>query len=96
MLLISDPDMGIPSMHEVLKDLYRLTLAEAQLAQSLINGWSLKEFAARQGVSLHTARSQYKSAAAKVGVNRQADFVRVLLTGPAMLRWQEPTNINLA
>lgn len=96
MLLISDPDLGIPSLHEVLRGLYRLTLAEAQLAQSLINGWSLQEFADRQGVSIHTARSQFKSAAAKVGVNRQADFVRVLLTGPAMLRWQEPTQINLA
>ena len=96
MLLISDPELGIPSLHEVLRGLYRLTLAEAQLAQSLINGWSLQEFADRQGVSIHTARSQFKSAAAKVGVSRQADFVRVLLTGPAMLRWQEPTQINLA
>ena len=96
MVLISDPDLGIPSLQEVLRGLYRLTLAEAQLAQSLINGWSLQEFADRQGVSIHTARSQFKSAAAKVGVSRQADFVRVLLTGPAMLRWQEPTQINLA
>ena len=96
MLLISDPELGIPSLHELLRGLYRLTLAEAQLAQSMINGRSLQEFADQQGVTIHTARSQFKSAAAKVGVSRQADFVRVLLTGPAMLRWQEPTDINLA
>ncbi|EHN66752.1 MULTISPECIES: helix-turn-helix transcriptional regulator [Comamonas] len=89
MLLISDPALSIPSLQELLRNLYRLTLAEAQLAQALINGWTLQEFAERQGLSIHTARSQFKSAAVKVGVGRQADFVRVLLTGPAMLRWRE-------
>ena len=89
MLLISDPALSIPALQELLRNLYRLTLAEAQLAQALINGWTLQEFAERQGLSIHTARSQFKSAAVKVGVGRQADFVRVLLTGPAMLRWRE-------
>ncbi|KGH32419.1 hypothetical protein [Comamonas testosteroni] len=50
---------------------------------------SLQEFAERQGLCIHTARSQFKSAAVKVGVGRHADFVRVLLTGPAMQRWRE-------
>lgn len=56
----SDPALSIPSLQDLLRNLYRLTLAEAQLAQALINGWTL-----------------------------QADFVRVLLTGPAMQRWRE-------
>lgn len=45
MLLISDPALSIPSLQELLRNLYRLTLAEAQLAQALINGWTLQEFA---------------------------------------------------
>lgn len=40
-------------------------------------------------LAIHTVRSQFKSAAAKVGVSRQADLVRVVLLGPAMLRWPE-------
>lgn len=89
MLLISDPQQETPNLNEVFRGLYRLTLAESLLAQAMVNGWSLQEFADRQGLSIHTARTQFKSAALKVGVNRQADFVRVLLTGPAMLLWRE-------
>ena len=89
MLLISDPQQETPRLHHLFRGLYRLTQAESMLAQAMVNGWSLQEFADRQEVSIHTARSQFKSAAAKVGVGRQADFVRVLLTGPAMLCWRE-------
>ena len=85
MVLISDPAQSTPSLLKALGGLYQLTQAEARLAQSLIAGLSLQECADLQGVSIHTVRSQFKSAAAKVGVGRQTDFVRVLLTGPAML-----------
>ncbi|MGE8441024.1 MAG: hypothetical protein ACN6OS_05505 [Comamonas testosteroni] len=51
----SDPALSIPSLPDLLRNPYRLTLAQA-----LINGWTL-----------------------------QADFVRVLLAAPAMLRWRE-------
>lgn len=86
MVLISDPAQGVPSLQKAFSGLYQFTQAEARLAQSLIAGLSLQECAELLGVSIHTVRSQFKSAAAKVGVGRQADFVRVLLTGPAMLR----------
>ena len=56
-------------------------------AGKVVNSSAL--FADHQLPSKHTARSQFKSAAAKVGVGRQADFVRVLLTGPARLLWRE-------
>ncbi|WP_417283902.1 helix-turn-helix transcriptional regulator [Comamonas sp.] len=99
MVLLSDPALTIPSLQTLLQGLYRLTLAEAQLAQALVNGWTLQEFAERQGLSIHTVRSQYKAAASKVGVGRQADFVRVLLTGPALMRWghqADPTALSHA
>jgi DNA-binding CsgD family transcriptional regulator len=85
----SDPVLSISSLQELLSNLYRLTLAEVQLAQALINGWTLQEFAERQGLCIHTARSQFKSAAVRGGVGRQGDFVRVLLAGPAMLHRRE-------
>lgn len=80
----SDPVLSIPSLQDLLRNPYRLTLAQA-----LINGWTLQEFAERQGLCIHTARSQFKSAAVKVGMGRQGDFVRVLLAAPAMQRWRE-------
>jgi DNA-binding CsgD family transcriptional regulator len=70
----------------VLRSLYGLTPAEARLAQGLVNGLSLQEYAEQQSVSIHTVRSQFRTIATKAGVGRQTDFVRAVLTGPAMLR----------
>jgi DNA-binding CsgD family transcriptional regulator/PAS domain-containing protein len=86
-VFITDPSTVHLSLEGALCSVYRLTVAEARLANALLNGQTLQEYAWHQGISIHTARSQYKSAAGKVGVGRQTDFVRTLLTGPALLRW---------
>ena len=70
---------------------YRMTPAEARLTQALVNGLSLQEYAAQAELSFHTVRSQLKAVVGKVGVGRQADLVRVVLTGPAIMRWQIAT-----
>ena len=70
----------------MLRSLYGLTPAEARLAQALVNGLSLQEYADQQSVSIHTVRSQFRTIATKAGVGRQTDFVRAVLTGPAMLQ----------
>ena len=85
-VFISDPASTLPSLEGVLRSLYGLTPAEARLAQALVNGLSLQEYAGRQALSIHTVRSQFRTTANKVGVGRQTDFVRTVLTGPAMLR----------
>lgn len=88
-VFISDPSAAlVQSLEAIVRSLYRLTNAEARLAQALINGLTPTEYAQQNGLSVHTVRTQFKSAAAKVGVSRQADFVRAILTGPAMLQWQ--------
>ena len=87
-VFISDPTAMVHSFEAIMRSLYRLTNAEARLAQALINGLTPTEYAQQNGLSVHTVRTQFKSAAAKVGVSRQADFVRAILTGPAMLQWQ--------
>lgn len=89
-VFISAPSLALTGLRPALQSVYGLTLAEAQLAQALINGLSPQEYADSRDVSVHTVRTQFKAASAKVGVRRQADFVRVLLTGPALLgRWEE-------
>ena len=90
-VFITDPALEIPSLMDILQSLYGMTAAESRLAQALAHGLSLAEYAERQGLSVQTVRTQYKSAAAKAGVGRQSDFVRTLLTGPALLRWARPS-----
>lgn len=68
-----------------LRSIYQLTAAEAALAEALIEGKSLKVFADERGVTLNTVKSQLKQVTMKVGVKRQVDVVREILTGPAVL-----------
>lgn len=57
--------------------------AEARLAQAVAAGESLETYSEMQGVALSTARWTMKQVLAKTGSGRQADLVRLLLTGPA-------------
>jgi DNA-binding CsgD family transcriptional regulator len=56
------------------------------VALALVNGLSSQEYVEQRGRSIHTVRAQLKAAATKVGASRQADFVRTILMGPAMLQ----------
>ncbi|MFN3439347.1 MAG: helix-turn-helix transcriptional regulator [Acidovorax sp.] len=85
-VFISNPACAPQSLEGVLRNFYGLTLAEARLAQALVNGLSLREYADQQSVSIHTVRCQFRAIATKAGVARQTDFVRAVLTGPAMLQ----------
>lgn len=85
-VFISNPKTSIQSLTRALQGLYRMTQAEARLTEALVNGLSLHEYAAQLDLSIHTVRNQYKAAAAKVGEGRQADFVRLVLTGPAVFQ----------
>ncbi|WP_372876966.1 helix-turn-helix transcriptional regulator [Pseudomonas sp.] len=91
----SDPKATIGSLAQMLRSLYGMTPAEARLTEALVNGLTPQEYAERQQISLHTVRAQFKSAAARVGTTRQADLVRIVLTGPAVLR-QTGSNACLA
>jgi DNA-binding CsgD family transcriptional regulator len=58
--------------------LYGLSPAESRLAAALMAGNRLSEIAARSGVRISTLRTQLSAILRKVGVERQADLVRVL------------------
>lgn len=90
-VFISDPAAKLQSMEQALQGWYCMTPAEARLTQALVHGLSLQEYAAQAELSFHTVRSQLKAVVGKVGVGRQADLVRVVLTGPAIMRWQTAT-----
>ena len=60
---------------------FRLTPAERRLARYLASGGCLTDAAKSFGVSRHTVRNQLRSIFDKVGVQRQADLTRLILTG---------------
>ena len=57
------------------RDLDALTPAERRLAQCLLEGGKLSDYAKAQGVSRHTVRNQLQSIFQKTGTNRQAALV---------------------
>jgi DNA-binding CsgD family transcriptional regulator len=84
-MFVTDPDGELPHFARKLRQIYLLSPSEAQLAEALVHGKSLKTFAEERGTTLNTVRTQLKTMAAKVGAKRQVDVVRCILTGPALL-----------
>ena len=82
LLLASVPGAAPMPAAAILQVAYRLTPAEARLAQALSGGSSLAAAASRFAITAATARSQLKAIFAKTGATRQSDLVH-LVTGLA-------------
>lgn len=59
-------------------ELFRLTAAEARLAEGMAEGLDLAAYAMRANISKATARAHLKAVFAKTGVRRQTELVRLL------------------
>ena len=89
-VFVSDERSAVDGSFEgLLRAAYGLTPTEAILTEALVNGRTVQSYAQARQVSVATARSQMRAVMAKVGVARQSDLVRVVLTGPALLRWPD-------
>ncbi len=88
-VFLNDPKVSLGSLVKALRSVYGMTATEARLTEALVSGVSTVEYAHRYGVSMNTVRTQIKTSAAKVGASRQADLVRLVLTGPAVLRFAQ-------
>lgn len=64
--------------------LWGLTPAEARLAEALVAGERLQDYAERTGLSLHTVRTQLKAVFGKSGHSRQSDLIREVLGNPIL------------
>lgn len=69
-----------------LGDLFSLTPTEAELANALVEGKSLGEFALARGTSIETVRTHMKRLLSKTDTRSQADFVRDVLGRIALQR----------
>jgi DNA-binding CsgD family transcriptional regulator len=68
--------------HEVLRDLYDLTAAQAAVAAYLFEGHRVEQTAQRLGLSINTVRSHLKHIFAKCEVQSQAELMHLLDLGP--------------
>ena len=79
-LYLSDPDSALNLPATAVQSLYNMTPKEANVAIALANGLSPSQISEHHGVSVDTVRSQLKSIYSKMGVNKQQDVIRVLLS----------------
>lgn len=87
-VFVYDPRGGASAPAALLEELYGLTPAESRLVGRILLGRTLEEAARDLGIRHETARTHLKRIFQKVGTTRQADLVRLLLTGPARVRWE--------
>ena len=66
---------------DVVQGLFDLTPSEAKLASSIAAGHQLRRAAQQLGWTYETARTTLKRVMTKVGVERQADLLRLLTSG---------------
>jgi DNA-binding CsgD family transcriptional regulator len=69
-----------------LRQIFRLTASEAQVAVALAEGHDIDEIAEMRGVSPGTLRAQLRSIFAKTDTRRQAELVGLLLRYSALIR----------
>lgn len=83
--LIYAPDEQREISTDVLRELYALTPAQAQVARSLFSGRSVEESAAALNLSLNTVRTHLKQIFTRCEVQSQAELLHLLAQGPQHL-----------
>jgi DNA-binding CsgD family transcriptional regulator/PAS domain-containing protein len=91
LVYLLDPDTDTDRLIGPVCEGYGLTVAESQLVRSLVSGATLTEAAELQRIRPDTARTYLKQVFAKTGTHRQAELVRIMLSGilragPAVVR----------
>jgi DNA-binding CsgD family transcriptional regulator len=79
LVLIIDPEDEPDPPAALLRRLYRLTDAEADVALRIMHGAELKEISEELSVSLPTVRTHLQRVFGKTDTHRQAELVRLLL-----------------
>ena len=72
---LNDETMAHRLDRRLIRARFKLTSAETELAESLINGVGLEEHAKRRRTSIHTVRTQSKTLLAKTGCSRQGQLL---------------------
>ena len=84
MLIARDPQEKDNSVPTRLRDIYRLSDAEAEVALAVAAGASMEEIAAKRATAVDTVRSQFKKLAAKMGCRRQNEVAGLISALPPL------------
>jgi len=85
-VFVADPDSAPPTAQDQLRDLYRLTPAEAAVAMAIARGEGLQAVVDELEISLSTARTHLQHVFEKTETRRQAELVRLITTGGVQVR----------
>jgi len=80
-VFVRDPDKAAVAGVQALRRLFNLTPTEARLAQALVSGRSVDDFAETNRISVQTARTHLKNLMAKTWTRRQGELIALLLNG---------------
>lgn len=80
LVIFSMPGDSLPADTQLMAQALGFTPAEARLAQALVSGQTIKEFACAHAVSPETARSHLKNLFRKTGCRRQVELVQLIRT----------------
>jgi DNA-binding CsgD family transcriptional regulator len=89
-IFVSDPEEQVEPAEAVLRRLYGLSQAEARVAKGFVSGGSLERTADDLCISRDTARWHLKRIYRKTGTARQAELVKVIVSGPLAMKWPLP------
>ena len=81
LVIVAKPRPDAERIGRRVRRLFGLTEAEARVTAALTLGETVEQIAAAHGVRTSTVRAQVRSVFEKTGVHRQADLVRVALSG---------------
>jgi len=85
LLFIGDPERPVRFDQTRIARLYGLSRAESRVAALLAAGYRLEQVAEMLDIAYETVRKHLKQIFGKTGTYRQAELVRMLVTGPAGL-----------
>lgn len=85
MLLLFDPELRIAASVERIASYLSVTEREAEIATLLYGGYNLAAIAKRLRISVQTVRTHLKSIYSKTDTHSQAELVRRIAIGPAIL-----------
>ena len=77
-VFVADPDGAPRTAQDQLRDLHRLTPAEAAVAMAIARGEGLQAVANELDISLTTARTHLQHVFEKTETRRQAELVRLI------------------
>jgi DNA-binding CsgD family transcriptional regulator len=79
LLVVTDPNSETASAPTLLRQIYGLTLSEAEVAVRISRGTPVKQVAEQLSVSYTTVRTHLQHVYDKTDTHRQGDLVRLVL-----------------